>query len=99
MGVCGIREVHSLILRILPFNRVRMIMKYTLALVLDFVPDGDRSMEEFILGLSEKMLSDGWSLVHVYTGEPGPIFHQRLSEMNIPYIVAPKSLNLLNASR
>jgi glycosyltransferase involved in cell wall biosynthesis len=74
-------------------------MKSTLALVLDFVARGDRSMEVFLLGLSEKMISDGWNLVHVYTGEPGQHVHNRLKELNIPYIISPKSLNLKSARK
>jgi len=72
-------------------------MKNTLALVVDFVPDGNRSFEAFLLGFSEKMVSAGWRLVHVYSGEPGPRFLSRLSEMNVPYILAPKSLTFSDA--
>lgn len=72
-------------------------MKNTLALVVDFVPSGNRSMEAFLLGLSENLVSAGWRLVHVYTGEPGPLFIRRLSEMSVPYILAPKSLTFSGA--
>ena len=71
----------------------------TLAIVLDFVPDRDRSMEVFLLALSLNLKANGWTLVHCYTGEPGEYFRQRLIEMDIQYIVSPPILNSFVANK
>jgi glycosyltransferase involved in cell wall biosynthesis len=65
--------------------------------VLDFVPNGSRSMESFLLLLAEKLRERGWRTIHVFAGEPGAAFGDELRRLDSPYILAKFQLGIGSA--
>lgn len=62
--------------------------KKTIAIVFHFTPNSNRTIEQFLLKLSEKLCSNGFQLVHCYTGEPNKKYRQALSALDIVYFVS-----------
>ena len=60
----------------------------TVVQILDFVPNGCRTMEQFLCSLAERLLARGWRTVHVFAGEPGDYMRARLRELDSPYLIA-----------
>lgn len=59
----------------------------TVAQVLDFVPNGKRSMDAFLLLLTDRLRRTGWRTVFVFAGEPAPAFREALASLDAPYLV------------
>ncbi|WP_290871832.1 glycosyltransferase, partial [Aquabacterium sp.] len=64
---------------------------------LDFVPNGWRSMEQFLLGLDEAMRARGWQSVYVFAGEPSVLIKDRLQALGSPYLVSANPLTRAGA--
>jgi glycosyltransferase involved in cell wall biosynthesis len=64
------------------------------AQVLDFVPNGKRSMDLFLLSLAARLRDKGWCTVHVFAGEPSDDFRKELTRLGSPYLVAQIPLGL-----
>jgi glycosyltransferase involved in cell wall biosynthesis len=62
--------------------------KKTIAIVFHFTPNSNRTIEQFLLKLSEKLCSNGFQLIHCYTGEPNKEYRQALSALDIVYFVS-----------
>jgi len=60
----------------------------TIVFVFHFTPYSIRTVEQFLLKLSEKLTIKGFKLVHCYTGEPSVEYINALSKMNIDYFVS-----------
>lgn len=73
--------------------------KKSLAFVSHFAPNGDRSMEEFYLKFSEKLVKEGFDLVHFYSGEPSCNFKKKLSTLKIPYFIFPPVSDFRSAKK
>ncbi len=54
-----------------------------------FSPDGSRSFDHYLLGLARHLVSEGWEVRHVYSGEPTPGFSQSLAASGVRYHVVP----------
>jgi glycosyltransferase involved in cell wall biosynthesis len=63
------------------------VAQQTVVQLMDFIPNGWRSMEQLLLGLASRMRSEGWRTVHVFTGEPGPRVREALTELDSPYLL------------
>jgi len=59
----------------------------TIALVFHFTPNSTRSVEQFLLKISEKFENKGFKQVHCYTGEPSNDYRMILEDLGITYIV------------
>jgi glycosyltransferase involved in cell wall biosynthesis len=70
-----------------------------IAHVLDFVPNGNRSMEQFLLRYATTLKEYGWHTVHVFAGEPAPPFKEALAALESPYMVAEFPLSFVGAVR
>lgn len=93
-----IKKIPFLITSFLNINRGKAVKKNrSLAMVFHFVPDGDRSMEVFLLELSKNLMNDGWNLIHCYVGEPGESFKSQLSILGVPYLIMPENFNFFSA--
>lgn len=55
--------------------------------LLDFVPNGGRSMDRFLISLAERMREDGWDTVFVFAGEPNDIFREQLEALPASFVV------------
>lgn len=55
--------------------------------LLDFTPNGRRSMERFLLALAARLADRGWRTVHVFSGEPADAFRSELRELDSQYLV------------
>lgn len=59
---------------------------------LDFVPNGWRSMEQFLFGLDQAMRERGWQTVYVFAGEPSEFVKTHLHALGSPYLVSVNPL-------
>ena len=64
-------------------------MKRRLLHVANFVPNGTRSFDHFLLGLAEHAASEGWEVRHAYSGEPSADFARALAALGVRYHVVP----------
>ena len=60
----------------------------TIVFVFHFTPYSIRTVEQFLLKLSEKLNLKGYKLIHCYTGEPSIEYADALSKMDIDYFVS-----------
>ena len=59
----------------------------TVVQVLDFVPNGKRSLDRFLIALTQNLKNRGWRTVFVFAGEPNPEFAQELHSLGSTYFV------------
>jgi glycosyltransferase involved in cell wall biosynthesis len=69
----------------------------TVVQVLDFVPNGKRSMDLFLLSLAAKLRDRGWRTVHVFAGEPSADFRDELARLQSPFVLAKFPFGLAEA--
>lgn len=58
-----------------------------LLMLLDFVPNQERTYEVFLLRVTHELRAQGWQLVFVFSGEPGDSFAAQLRSANAEYRV------------
>lgn len=66
-----------------------MTQPRTVVQLLDFVPNGRRSMDAFLLLLTQRLGERGWRTVFVFAGEPSEDFRRQLEGLNAEYLVQP----------
>jgi glycosyltransferase involved in cell wall biosynthesis len=64
-------------------------VKRRLLHIANFVPNGTRSFEHFLLGLAAHVVSAGWEVRHAYCGEPSADFARALAALGVRYHVVP----------
>ena len=64
-------------------------MKRRLLHIANFVPNGTRSFDHYLLGLAEHVVSEGWEVRHVYGGTPSADFARALESLGVRYHVVP----------
>jgi len=67
---------------------INMANKKVIAIVFHFTPNSNRTIEQFLLKLSAKLCSNGFKLIHCYTGEPNEEYRQALTALDIVYFVS-----------
>ena len=66
-------------------NNRRLLMHSTVVMLLHFVPNQRRTLEEFLLALTASLRERGWRTVFVFAGAPGDEFRDRLGELGAAY--------------
>jgi glycosyltransferase involved in cell wall biosynthesis len=74
-----------------------MSTKRSIALVFNFVPNSNRSMESFILEFTKKMVGFGWNIIMAFSGEPSSSFRHSVAQMGVLLIVSKPALGIKSA--
>ena len=70
----------------------------TLAFVLDFIPNGCRASDDFLLAHAAALRARGWSAVYVFSGAPtSASFSASLGDLGVPWLVAPSKPSVSQA--
>src|SRR5690242_1604691 len=66
----------------------------TVVQLLDFKPRAQRSMDEFLVLLAERLHTSGWRVVYVFSGDPGEYVSTALMRIGADHLITSFPMTL-----